>query len=80
MDGAVEAWTVGGWRCHVRALVSKEVVSGSATAGSRFIEVQGVTVYVDDHIAYCVMYLGFHVCDGVVEHPEGVGLCFLCAF
>ena len=80
MDGAVEAWTVGGWNCHVRALVSKEVVSAGAVAGSRFREVRGVTMYVEDHIACRVTYLGVRVCGGVVDQPEGVGVCFLCAF
>ena len=80
MDGAVEVWTVGGLRCHVRALVSKEVVSAGAAAGSRFGEVGGVTLYVEDHISCRVTYLGVWVCDGVVEQPEGVGVCFLRAF
>ena len=59
MDGAVEAWTVGGWRCHVRALVPKEVVYSGVAAGSRFREVLGVTLYVEDRIACRVTYLGF---------------------
>ena len=46
MDGAVEAWMVGGWRCHVLELVSKEVVPAGAAAGSRFGEIGGVAMYV----------------------------------
>ena len=46
MDGDVEVWTVGGWRCHVRVLVCKKVVSAGAAVSSRFGEVRGVTVYV----------------------------------
>ena len=49
-------------------------------AGSRFREVGGVTVYVEYHVASGVAYLGFWVCGGVVEKPEGVCLCFLRAF
>ena len=80
MYGDVEAWTVGGWRCYVRALVYKEVVSAGADDGLSFREVCSVTVYVEDHIACRVTYLGVWVCGCVVEQPEGVGVCFLCAF
>ena len=80
MDGAVEAWTVGRWRCHVRALVSKEVVSSGTATGSRFREVRGVNVYVEDHVNSGVTYLGVRVCGGVVEHPEGVCVCFSVPF
>ena len=80
MDGSVEAWTVGRWRCHIRALVSKEVVSAGMAAKSRFREVLGVTVYVEDHIASRVTYIGVWVCGGVVENPEGVCVYFLRAF
>ena len=46
MDGSFEAWSVGGWCCHVRALVSKELVSAGAAVGSRFGEIGGVAMYV----------------------------------
>ena len=51
----------------------------SAAAGSRFVEVGGVAVYVDYHVAGGVAYLGSWVRGGVVEYPEGVGVRFLCA-
>ena len=37
-------------------------------------------MYVEDHIACRVLYLGVRMCGGVVEQPEGVGVCFLGAF
>ena len=52
----------------------------SAAAGSRFGEVGGVAVYVEDHVAGGVLYCGNGVRGGVVEKPEGVCVCFLCAF
>ena len=52
-------------------------MSGSASAGSRFREVEGVTVYVEFHVSSGVAYLGVWVCGGVVEKPEGVCICFL---
>ena len=39
----------------------------SAAAGSKFGEAGGVTVYVEDHVAGGVLYLGVGVRDGVVE-------------
>ena len=55
-------------------------MSAGAAAGSSFREVGGVTVYVEDHVASGVAYLGVWVCDGVVEKPEGVCVCFLRTF
>ena len=52
----------------------------SAAAGSRFGEVGGVAVYVEDYVAGGVSYHGVGVRGGVVEYPEGVGVRFLCAF
>ena len=37
-------------------------------------------MYVEDHVASGVAYLGVWVCDGVVEKPEGVCVCFIRAF
>ena len=51
-----------------------------AAAGSRFREVWGVTVYVENHIACLVKYLDVWVCGGLVEKPDGVGVCFIRAF
>ena len=45
MDGAVEAWTVGGWPCHVRELVSKEVVSTGAVGSGGAGEVKSVAAH-----------------------------------
>ena len=50
MDGTVETRTSGGWLGHVRANVTLEILSTSAAAGSRFGEVGGVTVNVEDHV------------------------------
>ena len=55
-------------------------MSTGAAAGSSFREVGGVTVYVEYHDASGVVYLGVWVCDGVVEKPEGVCVCFIRAF
>ena len=50
VDGAVEARTSCGWLGHVRAHVSQEIVPTNAAAVSRFGEVRGVAVYVEDHV------------------------------
>ena len=50
MDGAVEAKTSGWWLRHVRAHVSQEIVSTRAAAGSRFGELGGVAVNVENNV------------------------------
>ena len=47
-------------------------MSAGVAAGSRFREVRGSTVYLEDHVASRVTYLGVWVCGGVFENPEGV--------
>ena len=37
-------------------------------------------MYLEDHIACRVTYLGDRVRGGVVEEPEGVGVCFSVPF
>ena len=69
VDGAVEARTGGWWIWYVRARVSQEIIPTSAAAGSRFGEVGGVAVYVEDHVTGGVPYRGVGVSVGVVEQP-----------
>ena len=67
VDGAVEVRT-GGWCLgHVRARVSQEIMPTSAAVRSRFGEVGGVTVYVEDHVTGGVSYCGVGVRGGIVE-------------
>ena len=47
-------------------------MSSGAAVGSRFREVGGGTVYVEDYVARGVAYLGVRVWGGVDEKPEGV--------
>ena len=67
VDGTVETRTSGGWLGHVRSNVTHEIVSTSAAAGSRFGEVGGVAVYVEDHVTGGVLYRGVGIRGGVVE-------------
>ena len=67
VDGSVKARTSGGWLGHVRAHVSQEIVPTRAAASSRFGEVGGVAVYVEDHITGCILDRGVGVRGGVVE-------------
>ena len=80
VDGAVETRTSGGWLGHVRENVSQEIVSTSGAAGSRFGEVVGVAVNVEDHVTGGIPDSGIGVRAGVVDKPEGVGVGFLCDF
>ena len=66
-DGAVEARTGGWWLRHVRARVSQKIIPTSAAAGSRFGEVGGDAVYVENHIADGVPYRGVGVRGDVVD-------------
>ena len=52
----------------------------SVSAGSRFGEVGGGAVYVEDRVTGGVSCRGVGVCGRVVEYPEGVGVGFLRAF
>ena len=47
--------------------VSQELFPTSAAAGSRFGEVVGVAVYVEEHVSGGVLYRGVGVCGGVIE-------------
>ena len=67
VDGAVEARTGGWWLGHIRASVSKEIIPTSAAAGLRFGEVEGVAMYVEDHVTGGVSYRGVGVHGSVVE-------------
>ena len=51
-------------------------MSAGAAAGLRFIELGGVTVYVEYHVAKGVAYLGVWVYVAVDEKPEGVCVIF----
>ena len=65
--GAVEARTSGGCLGHVWEHVPQEIFPTSAAAGSRFREVGGVAVYVEDHVTGGIPDLGIGVRGGVVE-------------
>ena len=67
VDGAVEAWTFGGWLGYVRAHVSQEIVPTSTSARLRFGEIGGVAVYVEDHVTGGIQDCGIGVRVGVVE-------------
>ena len=67
MDGAIEAWTSGGWLGHVSARVSQKIVPTSVAAGSRFGEVVGVAMYMEDHVTGGIPYHGVGVRGSVVE-------------
>ena len=69
MDGTVETRKSGGWLGHVRAVVTQEIVPSSAAVGSRFGEVGGVAVNVEDHVTGGVPNRGVGVRDGVAEQP-----------
>ena len=55
-------------------------MSARTAACSRFIEVGGVTFYVEYHVASGVAYIDVQVCGGVVEKPEGFCVCFSVPF
>ena len=69
MDGTVETRTCGGWLEHVRAIVDQEIVSTSAAAGSRFGDVGGVAVNVEDHVTGRIPYRGVGARGGIIEKP-----------
>ena len=68
-DRTVETRTSGGWLGHVRVNVTQEIVSTSAAAGSRFGEVGGVAVNVEDHVTGGIPDGGTGVRGGVIEQP-----------
>ena len=65
--GTVETRTSGGWFGHVGVNVTQKIVSTSAAAGSRFGEVGGVTVNLEDHVTGSIPDCGVGVRDGVIE-------------
>ena len=76
MDGTVETRTSGGWLGHVGVNVTQKVVSTSAAEGSRFGEVGGVAVNVEDHVTGGIIYCGVGVRGGLIKQPQGVGVGF----
>ena len=69
LDDIIETRTSGGWIGYVRAIVTQEIVSTSAAAGSRFGEVGGVAMNVEEHVTGGVPDRGVGVRGGVVEKP-----------
>ena len=69
VDGTIETSTSGGWLGHVRVNVTQEIVSTSASAGSRFREIGGVAVNVEDHVTGGIPDRGVGVRCGVIEQP-----------
>ena len=69
VDGTVETRTSGGWLGHFRSNATQEVVSTSSAAGSRFVEVGGVAVNVEDHVTGSIPDGGTGVRGGVIEQP-----------
>ena len=67
VDGTVETKTRGGWFGHVGANVTQKIVSTSAATGSRFGEVGGVTVNVEDHVTGGIPDRGVGVRGVVIE-------------
>ena len=67
VDGTIETRTSGGWLGHVRANFAHEMVSTRAAAGSRFGEVGGVAVNVEDHVTGGIPDGGVGVRGGVIE-------------
>ena len=80
MDGTVETRTSGGWFGHVRANFTQEIVSTSAAAGSRFREVGGAAVNVEDRVTGGINYCGIGVRCSVINKPQGVGVGLFRAF
>ena len=80
VDGTVETRTSGGWFEHVGANVTHKIVSTSAAAGSRFGEVGGVTVNVEEHVTGSITDCGVGVRVIVSKQPQGVGVGLLRAF
>ena len=84
VDRTVETRTSGGWFGHVGANVTQKIVSTSAAAGTRFGEVGGVAVNVEDHDTGGIMDCGVRVRGGLIKQPQGVGVglfrafCLLC--
>ena len=69
VDEAVETRTNGGWLGHVGANVTQKIVSTSAAAESRFGEVGGVAVNVEDHVTGSIPDRGDRVRGGIIEQP-----------
>ena len=80
VDGNVETRTSGGWFGHVRGNVTQKIVSTSAAAGSRFGEVGGVAVNVEDHVTGGITDFGVGVRFGVIKQPQGIVIGLLRAF
>ena len=74
MDGTVEKRTSGGWFGHVWENATQKIVSTSAAAGTRFREIGGVAVNVEDHVAGGTTDCGVGVRGGVIKQPQGVGV------
>ena len=55
-------------------------MSTSAAEGSRFGEVGGVTVNVEEHVTGSITDCGVGVRDSVIMQPQGVCVCLFCAF
>ena len=66
VDGTIETRTSGGWLGYVSADVTQEILSTIAAAGSRFGEVGGVAVNVEDPVTGGVPDRGAGVRGGVV--------------
>ena len=69
VDRTVETRTSGGWLGYVREYVTQEIVSTSAAAGSRFGDVGGVAVNVEDHVTGRIPYRGVGARGGIIEKP-----------
>ena len=67
----------GGWLGYVRANVTQEIVSTSAAAVSRLIEVGGVAVNLENHVTGSIPDRGIGVRGGVVEQPYSVSVGFI---
>ena len=67
VDGTVETRTSGGWLGHVGENFTQKIVSTSADTGSRFGEVGGVAVNVEDHVAGGIPDRGVGVRGDVIE-------------
>ena len=80
MDGTVETRTSDGWLGHVGENINQKIGSTSAAAGSRFGEVGGVSVNMEDHVTGGIPDRGVGVRGGVIEQPYGVGVGLFRAF
>ena len=80
MDGTVETRTSGVWFGHVRLNVTQKIVSTGVATGSRFGEVGGVAVNVEDHVTGGITDCDVRLCGGVIKQPQGFGVGLFCSF